>query len=124
MFAMDLHWRAARMRKWIELGERERLTQRELSKRAGVCQKTIARWSKAVSERPSSISCSSGDPLEPPSSDWEALRSEQSFVEFSESEARAKGQIQVLLSRNRRIVIDGAVDVEALVRVITAVERC
>jgi hypothetical protein len=41
---MDLQWKIARQRHWIELGAREGLTNEALARRAGVGERTVRRW--------------------------------------------------------------------------------
>jgi len=121
------------MREWIELGEREGLTFQELAERAGVCRKTLGRWSarlrKEGRREPSKLPSPEARARAEPQS--EQARSavgtptpEGAFVELVERASPQGDQIQIVLSGNRRVVVDGAVDVEALVRVIAAVERC
>ena len=130
---MDLQWQAARRRAWIELGEREDLTFRELSERSGVAERTLRRWSAALRAQrardalgrqqrrlETRVEQSVNEVLA--EGELEALG--QSFVEPIEPSRPARDQIQIELSRNRRLVILGAVDVEKLARVITTVERC
>lgn len=45
---MDLHWRRARMRKWIAVGDQLGLTQKEIAAKASVTTRTVRRWCKAV----------------------------------------------------------------------------
>jgi len=41
---MDLEWKAARRRHWVELAARENLTNRDVAERAGVDERTVRRW--------------------------------------------------------------------------------
>lgn len=131
---MDLQWQVARRREWIELGEREDLTFRELSERAGVSTRTLRRWSAALHAQ------RARDPLgqhmqrfrgrveRPNDQDRgqaEAKALDQSFVKVLEEPATLPpNRIQIVLGRGRRLMIDGAVDVEELAQVIAAVEQC
>jgi hypothetical protein len=45
-------------------------------------------------------------------------------VEFEKLDSPQSNRIQILLSKSRRIVVEGDVDVSALVRLISAIERC
>ena len=128
MASMDLHWKTARMRQWIDLGRNEGLTLIELAKRAGVHPRTMGRWNKRLREQESErLSAGTGamarEPRRPPDVE-SAVLPEESFVDLAESDPSPAGRIEILLTRDRRVVIDGAVDVKSLVRVITAVEQC
>lgn len=134
MVAMDLHWRLARMRKWIELGDREGLTLREVSERAGVTIRTVSRWCVAMRALQASdpfmqLNERRSERLEPPSEQLQpvAVRPalEPAFVQLLEPAPAKASQVQVLLAGDRRrVLIDGAVDVDVLARVIEAVDRC
>ena len=41
---MDVQWKLARQRNWIELAAREGMTNRALGKLAGVSERTVRRW--------------------------------------------------------------------------------
>lgn len=127
---MDLQWKAARMRRWIEFGERENLSFGELAKQAGVHPRTLRRWSRALRERTANdqasgfgeLACNPHDP-----SSVGAARSalpEGAFVDLEESAPGPAGRIEIALRGDRRIIVEGAVDVEGLVSVIKAVEQC
>ena len=134
MVPMDLHWRVARMRKWIELGDREGLTLREVAERAGVTIRTVSRWCVAMRALQASdpflqLNDRLRDRLEPPSEKLQpvAVRPspEPAFVQLLEPAPAKASQVQVLLAGDRRrVLIDGAVDVDVLARVIEAVDRC
>ena len=131
---MDLHWRVARMRKWVELGEREGLTHREIARRAGISVRTVGRWCRAVRRlqareaivRLSELSRDDPEALTPPPRvEEEPPAAERAFIDLFKRPLVQESQIQISLSGDRRrVLIDSAVDVEALVRVIAAVERC
>lgn len=130
---MDLHWQATRMREWIGVGEREGLTFRELSRRSGLGERSLRRWCAVLRKRgmrePFKLEERPVPELiEPPSkadsADTPRPARKRAFVELADPASPRDNQIQIVLTGNRRIVIDGAVDVEALVRVIAAVERC
>ena len=116
---MDLHWKTARMRQWIELGEREDLSFRELAERAGVHPRTLSRWSRMLRER-------RAEELHNPhtAAAARATLPDEAFVKLEESEPAPAGRIEIVLTGDRRIIVEGAIDVEALVRVIKAVEQC
>ena len=107
---MDMQTRRERMREWIELGVRDGLTFKELAKRAGVCGRTLRRWNAVF--RAESAQRSEPD------------REEHAFVELIERAERTSSRIEVVMPGERRIVIDGTAIVEALTRLLTAVERC
>lgn len=131
---MDLHWRLARMRKWIELGDREGLTCPELARRAGVSSRTIRRWCAAIREVQAS------DPfrllIEAPDAtgdlsaralpvEFAGRPPDRAFIQLLEPAPAKASQIQILLAGDRRrVLVDGAVDVDVLARVIEAVDRC
>jgi len=131
MVGMDLHWRRARMRKWIAIGDQEGLTQREIARRAGVCTRTVMRWCASVRVQQATDpfvllsqqvrecdEARAAAPAEPP-----AL--ERAFVEIVEPTKPLSNPIHILLAGDRRrVLVDGAVDAEALVRILAAVERC
>ena len=130
---MDLQWRRAWMRKWIALGQRECLTYREIAARAGVCARTVARWNRVFQEEQLDRGSESGSepqyrPIEMPEEPSEPLRTEPepetSLIQPEDPESRPRDQILIELSKDRRIVIHGAFDVEAVVRLIAAVEAC
>lgn len=126
---MDLQWKTARMRRWIELGERENLTFRELAKRAGVHARTVSRWSRTLRVRDAEdggYGAMDHAPRDPGAVEAAArgVLPNGSFVELGGAGAAPTGRIEIRLSGDRRIVVEGAVEVEALVQVIRAVEQC
>jgi hypothetical protein len=130
---MDLQWQVARRRAWIELGERENLTFRELSERSGLAERTLRRWSAALraqrlrdalGKQQRRLETRVEQSVNEVLAEGELAALGQSFVEPIEASSKPKDQIQIELSKNRRLVIVGAVDVEKLARVITTVERC
>jgi transposase-like protein len=97
------------MREWIAEGLRRGMTFKALAKRAGVCERTLRRWSAAFREE-------------------SALRAtpdceEQAFIELVEG-AEKPSRIEIVLADERRVVVDGATLIEVLARVLTSVERC
>ena len=132
---MDLQWQVARRRKCIELGEREGLTFRQLSERVGVCTRTLRHWSAVLRMQ------RARDPLgeyerrfhervllatDPGRTEDEQKSLDQSFVKVLEEPAPAPSpnRIEIVLRGGRRLVIEGAVDVQELSRVIATVEEC
>jgi transcriptional regulator with XRE-family HTH domain len=106
---MDRQTRRKQMRGWLELGEREGLTRRELAERTGVSLKTVYRWAARFrGER-------------------EGSRGEEAasaFVEIVEEPERPAGRIEIVVGGDRRVLLCGEVDEESLVRVVRALERC
>jgi hypothetical protein len=130
---MDLHWRVARMRKWIELGDRDGLTFVELAKRAGVTKRTARRWCVAMRkiravDQFRQLHESPKEHLEPseqPPPLAVPPAPEPAFVQLLEPAPSKPTQVQILLAGDRRrVLVDGAVDVEVLARVIEAADRC
>ncbi len=132
---MDLHWRTARMRKWIAIGERENLSQKQLAHRAGVTTRTIRRWRIAVRalEHSDPFIRVAEELLDPADGSTKlpvveippAPPLERAFVDLFAPARSYPNPIEIVLSgERRRLVIDGSIDVEALARVIAAVERC
>jgi len=132
---MDLQWQVARRRKCIELGEREGLTFRQLSERVGVCTRTLRRWSAVLRMQ------RARDPLgeyerrfhervlqatDPGRAEDDQKSLDQSFVKVLEEPAPAPSanRIEIVLRGGRRLVIEGAVDVQELAQVIATVEEC
>lgn len=124
---MDLQWRVARMRKWINRGDRENLTFPHLATLAGVSTRTMRRWAAKVRvlEAQEAITLqASGAGSGQPAIDGVSLP-ERPFLELLQPLSTKESQIQVLLAgERRRVLIGGSVDVEVLARVIEAVERC
>ena len=98
------------MRGWIALGIREGLSFKELAWRSGENRKTLSRWNKVFREEAAS--------LETPEQDG------RSFVDLIERASSKSSRIEIVVRGERRIVVDGSAIVEALVRVLAAVERC
>ena len=48
---MDLEWKAARRRHWVELAARENLTNRDVADRAGVDERTVRRWCRVFRDQ-------------------------------------------------------------------------
>ena len=121
------------MRKWIAIGEQEELTAKEIAARAGVTVRTVRRWCAAVRtlqtadpfillKEQARLAGSNQVPSEPAP---QAPSFEPAFIEIIEPTKSISPSIQVMFTGDRhRVLIDGTVDVEALVRVIAAVERC
>jgi hypothetical protein len=134
MVGMDLQWRVARMRKWVELGDREGLTLTEVARRAGVCVKTVSRWCAAMRELQANdpfrlLRLEVGEPVLPPATELPAAPTaplpDRAFLQLLEPVPTKPTQIQILLAGDRRrVLVDGAVDVDVLARVIEAVDRC
>jgi AcrR family transcriptional regulator len=131
---MDLHWRVARMRKWIELGDREGLSLREIARRAGVNVRTVTRWCAAMRELQANdpfrlLRLEVGEPAPTSTTELPATPPvrvpDRAFLQLLEPMPSKPTQIQILLAGDRRrVLVDGAVDVDVLARVIEAVDRC
>jgi len=96
--------------RWLALRDRENLTYLELSQRSGIRANTLAHWA------------------------WR-LRREQSvryeappFVEIvptpDSSREPTASRIEIVLRNERRVLVDAAVDGDALARVLAVLERC
>lgn len=107
---MDARSRRDRMREWIALGVREGLSSKVLAKRAGVDPRTLRRWSASLRQE--------SEGHGPPD------REDHGFVELAEHVISTSTRIEVVLQGERRIVIDGVAVVEAVARVLAAIERC
>lgn len=133
MVAMDLQWRVKWIREWVELGRRENLTYVELSRRSGLCPKTFARWSRTFrNERPWEWE-SAAAPVASQSSARASTESppreltsvaDQATVAGADRARTQPHVIQIVLAGNRRVVVESSIDVEALARIIAAVEAC
>ena len=129
---MDKTWRQEWAREWIEHGEREGLTFAEVARRAGVCVKTVQRWSarlRAEEEREgfkldSERSRRGQYSHELPPDLERAALPEGAFVELEEHVEPRAGRIEIVLARGRRLVVDESVEVDALARVVLALEQC
>ena len=51
-------------------------------------------------------------------------RDERSFLDLIERASAKASRIEIVIPGERRVVVDGGAIVDALVRVLTAVERC
>jgi len=107
---MYLWSREERGREWIALGVREGLTAKQIAARAQVSVRTVHRWNRLCHQ----------EALERP----EVMDSGRTFVQLIENTTANANRIEVVLPNNRRILIDGATIVEALVRVLTSVKSC
>ena len=122
---MDLQWRAARMWELIELGQRENLSFRELSRRFGVNERTLRRWNIAFREGRVIEMWSLEDQRDSVlHAETEVPAHRKAFVELVEPVVDKAGPIELELAGGRRLRVRGVVEVEALVRVITAAEQC
>ena len=128
---MDHAWRLEWMREWVELGEREGLTYKEVGLRAGVCARTVRRWKdrlvKEHGRKPFKLDEERARRGQEPREVTQAKEAdvpEEAFVQLVEPARSAPGRIEIVLPGDRRVVIDGSVDVESLARVIAAVDQC
>jgi len=136
---MDLQWRVARMRAWIDLGFREALTYQEVARRAGVSARTVRRWCQTfrrqaegkpfvITSTPEVEGIQLLETLSP--SDPVIPEAGSTFAEVLDSSEAVEpppslaGQVQIELSGGARVVISGPLDVETLSRVIEAVKQC
>jgi transposase-like protein len=97
------------MRECVALGVRDGLSFHELARRAGVTDRTLRRWNRLFREE--SLQRAVPD------------RAEGAFVDLIEH-SELGSRIEVVLPGERRIVINGTAIVEALARILTAVDRC
>lgn len=92
--------------RWLAVREREGLTFRELARRSGICAGTLGHWA------------------------WRLRRERKragSFVELVTSPQALDGassRVEIVLRGERRVIVDAGIEVEALARVLAAVERC
>lgn len=107
---MDKRSRRERMREWIALGVRDGLQFKDLALRAGVSERTLRRWNTVF--RHESAQRATPD------------RDERAFVELIERSEANSSRIEIVLPGERRRVIEGHAVVEALARILLAVERC
>jgi hypothetical protein len=120
---MDLQRRVARAREWLTYGREHRLTFRQLAARIGVCERTVRRWNKALGNqgRLSDPYCTLPTDRE---ADLLALVERRPLVEQIRSDVPSPTRIQIVLAKERTLMIDDDVDTDVLARVIAAVERC
>lgn len=141
---MDLQFRAARAREWIAIGETEGLTYAALARRMRVHPRTVRRWARRLRDlkerggdsfdgRCFLVTALCPDPrqpglvpinVDPLPAPVEVKVKEIPAPDPTESLAPNATRIQLVLAKNRRLFVDGDVDVEVLARVIEAVERC
>lgn len=97
------------VRRWLELRDREGLTYAQLSVRCGIPVNTLTHWAWRLRKE----AAASGDQPE--------------FVELvpkPHTAASSSPHLVVELRNDLRVYVDAAVDLEALVRVVRALERC
>ena len=102
--------RRREVQRWLALREREGLTFRELARRSGICSGTLGHWA------------------------WRLRREEtngrgqrRGFVQLvpdAEAEAAPSSRVEIVVRGERRVIVDSGIDVEALTRLLAAVERC
>ena len=120
------------MREWIELGEQEGLTFSEVARRAGVCSKTVRRWSARLRRngvrkqfRLDTERSRRGQHAHEIPRDLERpTLPEGAFVRLTEDGELGEGRIEIVLAGGRRLLVDESVQSEALARVVSALERC
>ena len=98
------------LRDWIELGHRNQLTFKDLSRRSGWSERTLRRWSKRF-QREGILQA-------------EADQDDEAFVDLLERADRAASRIEIVLPGRRRIVVSGSVLIAALVRLFDTGESC
>jgi hypothetical protein len=108
--AMDQVSQRESLRDWIELGRRNHLTFKDLSRRSGWSERTLRRWSKRLRRE--------GVLLDQPDQD------EHAFVDLLERADRAASRIEIVMPGRRRIVVSGSVLIAALVRLFDTEEQC
>lgn len=98
--------RRREIERWLALREREGLTFRELAWRSGISAGTLGHWAWRLRRE---------------------ARRERGFVELVPSSpppSAASSRVEIVLGNERRVIVDMAVDVEALARLLAVVERC
>jgi transposase-like protein len=98
------------LRDWIELGRRNHLTFKDLSRRSGWSERTLRRWSKRFRRE--------GILQDEPDQD------DHAFVDILEGADRAASRIEIVMPGRRRIVVSGSVLITALVRLFDTGEQC
>jgi len=112
MLGMDRRAHREEMLRWIELGRIEGLTFARLSKRSGFHVRTLRRWTSRL--RGESVLREADPSAQRPG-----------FVELvARPQGPATAAIEIVLGADRRIVVIGEVDGEALLRVVRVLERC
>jgi len=102
--------RRRQIQQWLAIRERDGLTYRELSQRVGVSANTLAQWAWRLRR----------DAAESPSAGSE-------FVELIPSTAvhdAPSSRVEIVTRNDRRLIVDAHIDVDALTRILVAVERC
>jgi len=101
--------RREQMQRWLARRDRLGLTLRELSAETGVPVGTLGHWAWKLRR--------AGAARRPASS--------ARFVELVATDGvAAEGRIEIVLPGDRRVSVIGAVDEEALARVMRAMQRC
>jgi transposase-like protein len=103
--------RREEMRRWLAEREREGLTYRELSQRAGVAANTLAHWAWRLRRGEGKPTASAAP----------------NFVELVPSAAPSDtpgSRVEIVTRSERRVIVDAGIDSAALARILIAVERC
>ncbi len=103
--------RRAEIRRWLLIRDAEGLTFRELSRRSGIAAGTLGFWSWKLRREGEPEPCAAGS--EP-----------SAFVELVAGPVETAGRIEIVLARDRRLLVDAQFDEAHLVRVIRALEQC
>ncbi len=95
--------------RWLAVREREGLTFRELARRSGICAGTLGHWAWRLRRE-----------------GVEGRKREHGFVELVATTAvdASSSRVEIVLRGERRMIVDAGIDVEALTRLLAAVERC
>src|SRR5688572_4452411 len=102
--------RRREMERWLALREREGLTFRELASRSGISAGTLGHWAWKLRRARDG-----------------AGRRGQRLVELVTDGVSASGsssRVEIVLRSDRRVIVDAAIDADALLRVLAIVERC
>lgn len=107
--------RREQMRALLARRERSGLTFAELSRESGIPTGTLASWAWKLRQESDAAD--------------QARSSRQTFVEVVEAPLTREvsprtGRIEIVLARDRRVVVDAEVDDELLARVVRTLERC
>jgi len=123
---MDLQRKTARMRQWIELGVREKLTNVELAQRAGIHPRTLRRWSEKFREGDEARQAAGLESVvvERRQGEEDPVALPEPFIKSVGSKLGSASRIEIRLPDDRQITFEGAVNVELIASVIRVVAQC
>lgn len=98
------------MRRWLERRERLGLTLRELSAETGVAVGTLGCWAWKLRREKGRASS--------------ARSRRATFVELVTPARDVGGRVEIELRGERRLIVEAGIDENALIRIVTALERC